>query len=309
LKALIPDDPNVSPCSPELPIPINVALVKQLSPFRYPGGKTWLVPYVRHWIRALGFRPTMLIEPFVGGGIISLTAAMENWAERVTMVEIDPDVAAVWETILSGGAESLAKRIEAFVLTEENVALTLDADPLNSEDRAFQTILRNRVNHGGILAPGSSRLKYGENGKGIRSRWYPTTLASRIRTIAGLAAKIAFRAGDGFSAIEEYSSSPNACFLIDPPYTAGGKNAGRRLYTHWRVDHDLLFNTMANLRSPFLATYDESDEILRLAKSHGFQPALVPMQNTHLVRKWELLISRDLSWLESTTLHYKRVGA
>ena len=34
--------------------PVNVASVPQRSPFRYPGGKTWLVPHIRRW---LGSRP------------------------------------------------------------------------------------------------------------------------------------------------------------------------------------------------------------------------------------------------------------
>jgi DNA adenine methylase len=29
---------------------VNVASVPQRSPFRYPGGKTWLVPRVRRWL-------------------------------------------------------------------------------------------------------------------------------------------------------------------------------------------------------------------------------------------------------------------
>jgi len=29
---------------------INVASVPQRSPFRYPGGKTWLIPTVRQWL-------------------------------------------------------------------------------------------------------------------------------------------------------------------------------------------------------------------------------------------------------------------
>src|SRR5260370_34987117 len=29
---------------------VNVASVPQRSPFRYPGGKTWLVPHVRRWL-------------------------------------------------------------------------------------------------------------------------------------------------------------------------------------------------------------------------------------------------------------------
>jgi len=30
---------------------VNVASVPQRSPFRYPGGKTWLIPVVRKWLK------------------------------------------------------------------------------------------------------------------------------------------------------------------------------------------------------------------------------------------------------------------
>ena len=36
---------------------VNVASVKQLSPFRYPGGKTWLIPRVRQWCVSFKERP------------------------------------------------------------------------------------------------------------------------------------------------------------------------------------------------------------------------------------------------------------
>ena len=75
--------------------PVNVASVPQLSPFRYPGGKTWFVPTFRRWITSLKIRPNLLIEPFAGGGIISLTALAENYVDRVLMVELDKDIAAV----------------------------------------------------------------------------------------------------------------------------------------------------------------------------------------------------------------------
>lgn len=47
--------------------PTNVAQVRQLSPFRYPGGKTWLVPEVRKWLTASKAKPSVFVEPFAGG--------------------------------------------------------------------------------------------------------------------------------------------------------------------------------------------------------------------------------------------------
>ena len=62
---------------------VNVASVRQLSPFRYPGGKTWLVPEIRRWMARLD-RPSVFVEPFAGGAIASLTVAAEHLAKRVS---------------------------------------------------------------------------------------------------------------------------------------------------------------------------------------------------------------------------------
>ena len=78
---------------------VNVASVPQRSPFRYPGGKTWLVPTVRQWLKQDSRLIPLLVEPFAGGGIVSLTAVAENLAESVEMVELDKEVSAVWKTI------------------------------------------------------------------------------------------------------------------------------------------------------------------------------------------------------------------
>src|SRR5436853_7853445 len=85
---------------------VNVASVPQRSPFRYPGGKTWLVPLFRRWLMSAPSQPAVLVEPFAGGGIISLTAAFEQLADRVVMAEIDDQIAAVWETIPGGIADT-----------------------------------------------------------------------------------------------------------------------------------------------------------------------------------------------------------
>ena len=62
----------------------NVASVPQCSPLRYPGGKTWLIPHVEAWLRQLDPKPALLVEPFCGGGSVSLSAVMEGWAERAS---------------------------------------------------------------------------------------------------------------------------------------------------------------------------------------------------------------------------------
>src|SRR5687768_969135 len=100
---------------------VNVASVPQRSPFRYPGGKTWLIPVVRQWLKQNKTASIELIEPFAGGGIVSLTAAFEKLADHITMVEMDEEVAAVWEIILNGKNRWLADKIFNFELTHDNI--------------------------------------------------------------------------------------------------------------------------------------------------------------------------------------------
>ena len=279
------------------PSVVNVAQIPQRSPFRYPGGKTWLVPHVRTWLRKMLKKPRLFVEPFAGGGIVSLTVAFEELAPRVIMVELDHGVAALWKTILSDDNQWLGQQIVHFDMTLKNVRAELAKAPRDGRELAFQTLLRNRTNHGGILAPGSGVLKHGENGKGIRSRWHPETLKKRIENIAVVRNKITFVEGDGIDAIREHAAHKRSVFFIDPPYTAAGKKAGSRLYTHNVLDHERLFEECKKIKGDFVMTYDNSPELVALATRHGFQTRTVSMKNTHHATMTELLVGSDLSWV------------
>jgi len=45
-------------------------------------------------------------------------------------------------------------------------------------------------------------------------------------------------------------------------------------------------------------TYDNDPALVALAREQLFQTRSIPMQNTHLARMDELVISRDLNWLK-----------
>ncbi|MFA7171848.1 MAG: DNA adenine methylase [Kiritimatiellia bacterium] len=277
---------------------VNVSSVPQLSLFRYPGGKTWFVPRLREWLRSQTSKPKILIEPFVGGGIISLTAVFENLVDEVLMVELDEDIAAVWQTIVDGEANWLAQRILMFEMTKENVVNALEINQKSNRERAFQTILKNRTFHGGILAAGAGFIKNGEGGKGILSRWYPRTLAKRLRQINYVKDKLSFVHGDAFEVIAQHQDNPRAVFFIDPPYTAGGKKAGSRLYKHFELDHDALFKKCAALKGDVIMTYDNAKEVMELVARYGFQAKPIAMKSTHHAAMTELVIGKNLDWMQ-----------
>ncbi len=282
----------------QAPKVVNVSTVPQRSPFRYPGGKTWLVPEMRTWLHGVGKKPAVFVEPFAGGGIASLTAVFEGRCDRAVMCELDEDVAALW-TLIFSDARWLVDRILSFQMTASNVDHVVARRSLSIRDRGFATLVLNRVRRGGILASGASFMREGENGRGLSSRWYPETLARRILEIHQRKELFDFIHGDGFSVIERFSGVPNAVYFVDPPYTAGGKRAGRRLYAHNEMDHRRLFRAMQSVQGAFLMTYDDAPEVRDLAAECEFPVRSVPMKNTHHCTKYELLVTPAwYSWLD-----------
>jgi DNA adenine methylase len=270
---------------------VNVASVPQRSPFRYPGGKTWLIPTVRQWLKQ-DKKATLMIEPFAGGGIVSLTAAFEKLADHIIMVELDDEISAVWTVILSKDNKWLADKILSFKLTHYNINTEINKCDKSLNDKAFCAILKNRILHGGILAKGSGMVKNGENGKGLRSRWYPKTLHDRIRSIEFVKNKIDFINGDAFEILEQNKNNKGTFFFIDPPYTI----AGRRLYTHFNIDHERLFELVGKLKGKFMLTYDDTVEVRRLADKNNLQYKTIPMKTTHHLKKNEIIISDNFDW-------------
>lgn len=275
-----------------LPV-VNVATVPQRSPLRYPGGKTWLVPHIREWL--LKTRPDLLIEPFAGGGIVSLTAVMEQRVKRALMVELDRDVAAFWRAALESGAD-LCERIAQFDPTLQKLRKLQKTPPATVAEHGFRTLVLNRTRRGGILAQGASFARKGENGKGLWSRWYPETLIRRLEAIQQWADRILFLEGDGLRLLPLLlrASDGEAAVFLDPPYTSrGGKCAGARLYEHSRIDHAGLFALLDDHQVNFLMTYDAAPEIVELVRHHNFEAVGLTMKNTHHHALPELVITSE----------------
>ena len=250
-----------------------------------------MVPEIRKWLSSLPTKPDLFLEPFAGGGIASLTAVTDNYVDRAVMSELDVGVAALWQCIIEDGPW-LVDRILSFEPSRGNVLSLLSAECTGPRELAFQTLVRNRTQRGGILADGAGLMKSGENGKGVASRWYPQTLANRIEYIYAHCERLTFLHEDGFNLIERYRNCANAAFFIDPPYTASTKRAGLRLYNHNTIDHERLFDLMSTVEGPFMMTYDQDYRVEEMAVERGFTVSRVAMKNTHHRQMVELLITQ-----------------
>ena len=265
----------------------NVKTVPQRSPLRYPGGKTWLVPHIREWLRKT--TPGTLIEPFAGGAIVSLTAVMENLVPRAVMVERDRDVAAFWHAVLQS-APALAERVRGFEPTIERIRALEDTSPTDVLEHGFRTLVLNRTRMNGGLAAQASFPRR------MASRWYPETLAKRLAAINEHRNRLDFFEGDGTALLPLVlrTAGRKTAVFLDPPYTAqGGRRAGQRLYTHARVDHARAFATLAQYEANFLMTCDTAPQIVDLVREHDFTAVNVSVKNGHHDRTHELVVTPE----------------
>jgi DNA adenine methylase len=137
-----------------------------------------------------------------------LTVAAEDLADRVFLCELDDDVAALWETIFQGSTADvtwLCNSITSFEVNLENVREVIAGNPKAIRARAFRTIVKNRMQRGGIMAAGAGLVKSGEAGRGLHSRWYPETLGKRIEALRILKDRISFKHGDAFDVIRSFA--------------------------------------------------------------------------------------------------------
>lgn len=179
-------------------------------------------------------------------------------------------------------------------MNRTNVKEALARPMYNTLERAFITILRNRVLHSGILAPGASLMNRGENGNGLKSRWYAATLQKRILELASLKDRVTFIHGDGLEYLRANTKRKDVAFFVDPPYTV----AGKRLYVHSEVDHEELIRVCSTVKGELLITYDDAEPIRAMALKYHLATGNIPMQNKRHVVQYELAIGKNLHWLE-----------
>jgi len=197
------------------------------------------------------------------------------------------------DVVLNGQAAALADRISTFRLSRSTAAEVIAREPTDPLARAFRCLLLNRISRAGIMAPGAGWLNQGEDGRGIRSRWYPKTLSDRITSINALRNKTTFIRRDGLQLLREFTKDPRAMAFVDPPYVVNGRGAGRRLYAHHEVDCDELFKIVKNFCGPMIITYHRSVVVERLARAAGIRHQTITVQTGHTRSKRELIMYKS----------------
>ncbi len=241
---------------------------RSYSPLRYPGGKSALLHRMTNLLRINGLDRRPYAEPFAGGCGLALGLLFNGVVSELHLNDIDPAVWSFWNGVLNQTDElcGLIETTEITVPEWSRQRLVLEkSDGIPSIELGFAAFFLNRTCRSGIIKGSGVIGGKQQNGNYlIDCRFNRQDLIARVRRIAKYKNRIAIYREDALRFLDtaEKILPPKSLFCIDPPYF----NKGSSLYTSFYKpeDHAELASRISELEVPWVVTYDNCPEIIKL---------------------------------------------
>ena len=242
-------------------------LKKQVSPLRYPGGKSKVLDLLASY---LSEEKKTFVDVYCGGGSVGLSLLLSGVVEHLVMNDLDKGVYAFFHTVLTA-PETLIQKIRTVVPDRElffyyQEMVKKDYEEFPELERAFGFLVVNRLAFSGIwnANPTSNLLQ----------RWNPKVLEKRIWNIWERREQITLLNEDALKVIEEYYWDETCTLFIDPPYYVAWD---KKLYHHCyqEEEHQKLADLLNALvcgmpaHADILVTYDNHPFIAKLYQEAG----------------------------------------
>jgi DNA adenine methylase len=235
------------------------------SPLRYPGGKTAYAPMLREIIRKNGLEGCEYVEPFAGGAGAAVTLLLENTVQRIWLNDFDFSIYAFWKAILDHTDDFLARlrRLRISMAEWRRQRAIYFGGTKNILDRGFAAFYLNRCNHAGILAANPVGGLSQKGAYRIDARFKKDPLEKKIKTLFALRDRIKITYMDAAELLARYRPVvKNTLVYLDPPYYKKGDLLYMNHFRH--EDHASMSKTIRSCRTPWVLSYDNQPEILRL---------------------------------------------
>nr|WP_241635597.1 DNA adenine methylase [Fusobacterium gastrosuis] len=251
--------------------------MKNLSPLRYPGGKVKFYNNLIKIFQENKIVKSTYIEPFAGGSGLALKLLKNNIVEKVILNDIDKGIFSFWKSVLFYNEDlcslinlaklNLSEREiqKSIYFQKDNLDLTIKENILKL---GFATFYLNRVNRSGIIKAGViGGINQNGNYK-MDCRFNKEKLISKIKEIYDYRNKIKFYNLDVIEFLNEIPSK-NSFIFFDPPYYKKGQELYTNYYTH--NDHLKLSEKISSLKTKWIITYDNADEIKEIYSKYNIQ--------------------------------------
>lgn len=268
-----------------------------VTPLRYPGGKTWLLPYINDFLKFHKIQLGTIVEPFAGSASVSIGLLRSGMADKAVFCEKDPLVVSFWRSVLYHS--------ENFVDAIKNLNISMDTwydfkkyltkdgpTKYNDLELGLAFLFYNRTNYSGIINAGPIGGKRQLSKYSIKCRFNPDRIIKKVNQLSFLRDRIEIIHGDGREYLRKFIKiqDDNIFFYVDPPYYDAGKVLYRNFFN--AEDHVQLEEILTNIESPWLASYDDADFIRELYKSSRSKYVYTDYQAGNLKRGMrELLFS------------------
>ncbi len=253
--------------------PLKRREVSILSPLRYPGAKRRLSGYVAETLRLNGLRPRLLVEPFAGGASVALELLSRDLVDFIALGERDPLVSSFWRVVFKDSSW-LIKQLETVEVTLAMWDHFRGGIFWSDRDRALACLFLNRTSFSGIMSEGAGPLggRTQASEYKIGCRFPIKTLARRIEQAAAMRNRVLFVNGaDWKETLRKVSelgySQGDVFYYFDPPFYKKADRLYRFFFSD--DDHRELHDTITQLRSPWLLSYDPAPFILELYSRNG----------------------------------------
>jgi DNA adenine methylase len=233
-----------------------------ISPFRYPGAKTKLLPIINEYLNPLLQKSSQFTDVFVGGGSVLLDVASRFPKMELFINDKDPWIAAFWSVASSSDKYKLE---ELFSLMSQPVTIEhfyklRESHPTTDVERAYMSIFFNRCCFSGISTSGPIGGKEQLSKYKVDCRYNFKKLKNKILKCNQLLVNRIFVESQDFSQYEPLVKNEMVAY-IDPPYWKQGKS----LYFEFMNEKEHAnLATLLSDRSNWVLSYDDVPEIRNL---------------------------------------------
>jgi DNA adenine methylase len=257
-----------------------------VTPLRYPGGKGRLGAWLATLLKHNGLERGLYVEPYAGGAGAAMYLLSNNYVDRIAINDLDPVVHAFWWAVLNDTARFTAMVLETSVTMDtwhQQREIIANAEGYDLTTLGFATFFLNRTNRSGMIKGG---VIGGQKQTGkylIDARYNKEGLANRISKIGALRDRIQLFNLDALELLAhpELELDDHSLIYLDPPYYEKGSQLYRNHYQPG--DHQQIAQAVMEIRTPWLVTYDNCDEIKALYEAaHGVEFSL--HYSTHMLR-------------------------
>ena len=278
-----------------------------LSPLRYPGSKKKFACHFYKIIKHNQLNPTILVEPFVGGGNIFLNFLANKLVNRVIIADNDKLIYSFWKEVFLH-----PKRLISFVNKVKVDLPTFNKYKdiaINSSKHSLSVLAKaclflNRTSFSGILTNDAGPLGGREQKSPykIDCRFNRKNLVEKIKYISNFKSKVKVFPYNWEETIKYIKAEKtnkktpmeNILFYFDPPFFNKASHLYRCYFSD--DDHKQFCDKVSNLKYNWVLSYDNASEIRKLystrnncRKMHIEMPYSI---NSHSKRlKKELIIT------------------